>query len=142
MLLSWLALQGRSPSLPTFLRVLTHCQRSYHVSRTLAYHQRSSTGQHRQPVLATHHQAATWGLPLQLKHMTTAGQQQPLTLKAALRQLYKRVHPDLFVDFPAEQVGELSTRHSVNAVAVCAPSPQCATAICIPTILAMNSRAG
>jgi hypothetical protein len=29
---------------------------------------------------------------------------QQLTLKAALRQLYKRVHPDLFTDYPAEQV--------------------------------------
>lgn len=31
-------------------------------------------------------------------------QQKPLTLKAALRQLYLRVHPDLFHDYPAEKV--------------------------------------
>lgn len=28
---------------------------------------------------------------------------QPMALKTALRQLYKRVHPDLFADYPAEQ---------------------------------------
>jgi hypothetical protein len=27
-----------------------------------------------------------------------------MSLKSALRQLYKRVHPDLFTDYPAEQV--------------------------------------
>jgi hypothetical protein len=32
----------------------------------------------------------------------TAQQQAP-TLKAALRELYKRVHPDLFSDHPAER---------------------------------------
>jgi hypothetical protein len=39
---------------------------------------------------------------------STAGQQQQqqqaVNLKSALRQLYKRVHPDLFTDYPAEQV--------------------------------------
>lgn len=34
---------------------------------------------------------------------------QPMALKTALRQLYKRVHPDLFADYPAEQVSATHT---------------------------------
>lgn len=40
----------------------------------------------------------------QQRDFSAASEQQQLTIKTALRQLYKRVHPDLFVDYPAEQV--------------------------------------
>jgi hypothetical protein len=48
------------------------------------------------------------GLGWQQAYSGTAGQQQQqqqaTSLKSALRQLYKRVHPDLFTEYPAEQV--------------------------------------
>lgn len=50
-----------------------------------------------------------WGAHQHARLATSAGtnaQQQKITLKTALRQLYKRVHPDLFTDYPAEQVGQ------------------------------------
>ena len=53
--------------------------------------------------------AAGWG-PQQLHQQqqyatpTADGSKQGIPLKTALRQLYKRVHPDLFTDYPAEQV--------------------------------------
>jgi hypothetical protein len=43
---------------------------------------------------------------------SAAAAAQPLTLKTALRQLYKRVHPDLFADYPAEQA---SARHTMGS---------------------------
>eukprot|EP00878_Enallax_costatus_P022545 GHUV01023920.1.p1 GENE.GHUV01023920.1~~GHUV01023920.1.p1 ORF type:complete len:478 (+),score=168.44 GHUV01023920.1:402-1835(+) len=48
-----------------------------------------------------------WGpqqLHQQQQYAATAdGSKQSIPLKTALRQLYKRVHPDLFTDYPAEQ---------------------------------------
>lgn len=59
-----------------------------------------------------------WCQQLASQHLATASnQQQPLTLKAALRQLYKRVHPDLFADYPAEQVS--ATRSQTTAIGSC-----------------------
>lgn len=50
-----------------------------------------------------------WPALLQQHRHLSAGRsssssEPPLTLKQALRQLYLRVHPDLFHDYPAEQV--------------------------------------
>jgi len=61
----------------------------------------------------------------------SASDRPGLGLKAALRQLYKRVHPDLFTDFPAEQVRwEYSL--ALHSLLVChgalGAAEQCATA--------------
>eukprot|EP00879_Flechtneria_rotunda_P028329 GHRR01030430.1.p1 GENE.GHRR01030430.1~~GHRR01030430.1.p1 ORF type:complete len:171 (+),score=34.52 GHRR01030430.1:201-713(+) len=45
---------------------------------------------------------------------TAANTQQGLPLKAALRQLYKRVHPDLFTGYPVEQVGMDQCLHQIT----------------------------
>lgn len=52
--------------------------------------------------------AAPWQPVWQHKAFSAAAPAQALTLKTALRQLYKRVHPDLFADYPAEQASLLS----------------------------------
>lgn len=47
---------------------------------------------------------------------------EPPVLKKVLRELYKRVHPDLFHDVPhAREANE----HSFKLLQVCASQPQC-----------------
>jgi hypothetical protein len=68
------------------------------------------------------------GLGCQQAYSSTAGQQQQeqqqqqaTSLKSALRQLYKRVHPDLFTDYPAEQVsnGKSALASDVHTSPLC-----------------------
>lgn len=61
-----------------------------------------------------------------------ADAQQGVPLKTALRQLYKRVHPDLFTDYPAEQVRNNMPCIWLAFLACSNPEPaRCRSMICV-----------
>lgn len=115
MLVSWLASgAGRSSFFSkNFNHLLTQCQRALHVNNAGGSQPAHCTSQRAQQKRLEQAQtpnavaaACAWQHTVQHRFFSAAAaaQSQPLTLKTALRQLYKRVHPDLFADYPAEQV--------------------------------------
>jgi len=93
------------------------CQRALHIHHAQSRNQCQSLHQANTGSSGNCRQASWRGPPLlHTSHRDFSSEQQHLTIKTALRQLYKRVHPDLFVDYPAEQVQTLTSSNTLQGL--------------------------